>query len=355
MSFLSDAEQQNLKIEKMIVHVVDPQKAFLPKDELPVKGDHVGFFEARIIDVAVSAVHAFGLGSAVKARLEDIATGRVAFQMGAQEISRMFVEEHKGSSSPGAFFVFQLTAGDPAVKFYSLIKYDYREAVELESANGKTTLRQIVQAFVTEQRAIQKSALIRVENGTAHELVSAFDRMERAPDLTGYFKRFLTVERNRTDTELSDDLIAAVRETLVANRASLPQEDVAGALREVRRNLAARAEVDNNAVRESIIVAAGDLPEARLADIDASLSKSLKAKKLGGVTFKPDPEKLTKSARVRLRTAEDVIVVYPHDQEGITVERSFDKEAGATKIVVTTQKKLIEDEPLPERSRKALK
>ncbi|MBY3215867.1 hypothetical protein HFO21_16090 [Rhizobium laguerreae] len=355
MSFLSDAEQQKLKIEKMIVHVVDPQKAFQPKDELPVEGDHVGFFEARIIDVAVSAVHAFTLGSVVRARLEDIAMKRVTFQMGAQEISRLFMDEHKGSASPGAFFIFQLTAGNPDVTFYSLIKYDYREAVELDSANGKTKLRQIVQAFVTEQRAIQKSALVRVENGTAQELVSAFDRMERAPDLTGYFKKFLSVKRNRSDTELSDDLIAVLRETLMANKASLPQEDVPGALREVRRNLAARAEVDNNAVRESIIVAAGELPEDQLANIDLSLSKSLKSKNLSGVTFKPDPEKLTKSVRVRLRTAEDVIVIYPHDQEGVTVDRSVDKEAGGTKIVVTTKKKLIEDEPLPEKSRTALK
>lgn len=115
-----------------------------------------------------------------------------AFKTGGQELARAFSKAHVEASRDGAFFVFELEVGLPDTVLYSLVKYDYRSAIEFTAKEGRQSLRAIVQAFVTERRAIQKSCFVRVVAGQAETLVSAFDRMGRAPDLTDYFATFST-------------------------------------------------------------------------------------------------------------------------------------------------------------------
>lgn len=344
MSFFTDIELDSIAIKKMIVHVVSGKQEFVPQLALPVEEDpHIGFFLARIVDAAVSPVHTFVEKSSTKKLLADVAAAKTTFEAGAQELARRFKNDHVGSSSGGAFFVFELGTDDPTTVFYSLIKYDYREAVELYDNDGVNAFRQIVQAFVKEKRAIQKSCLVRVMDKAVDSEVSAFDRMGEAPDLTDYFQKFLEVTRERDDQELSDRLGEVLRDTLKDCKDLLPNKDVVMALNLTKESLSGRVLVDDEAIREAVFIAAGNPKEDVKAQIEKSLEKQLKSRRLTGVAFKPDPKSLKRAPRLKARTAEDVLIEYPGDQVDRTVFKEANQDGGWT-ITIKTTKELIEND-----------
>lgn len=349
MSFLTDAELASLRIKRMILHVVGGKEAFQPQPTMEGV-EHIDFFLARIQDAAVSGVHRFEEKSGTKDILQQIAAGTVTFEQGAQELSRRFSKDHVGSSRDGAFFVFELETDDPSVILFSLIKYDYAEAIELFSEKGRNALRQIVQAFVRQKRAIQKSCLVRVRTGVVEDGVSAIDRMGDSPDLTDYFQRFLEVVRDRDTKELSDRLSEVLRGTLQKCKALLPNQDVPVALSATKDFLRGRENVDDEGIREALFVAAGRPAENTRVEIDKVLAKQLKDKKLVGVSFRPDPATLRRAARRRIKTAEGVILEYPGEQDNRAVTKKKDEGGGWT-ITIRTTEGLVEDGTVAERTR----
>lgn len=349
MSFLSDAELASLRIKKMILHVVGGKEAFQPQPAMEGV-EHIDFFLARIQDAAVSGVHRFEEKSGVKELLQQIAADTSTFEAGAQELSRRFSNDHVGSSRNGAFFVFELGTDDENVTLFSLIKYDYAEAIELFSDKGRNALRQIVQAFVRQKRAIQKSCLVRVRNGVVEDGVSAIDRMGESPDLTDYFQKFLEVVRDRDTKELSDRLSEVLRSTLQKCKAYLPNQDVPAALSATKDFLRGRENVDDEGIREALFVAAGRPAEDARVEIDKVLTKQLKDKKLAGVSFRPDPATLRRAPRRKIQTAEGVLLVYPGEQENRAVTREKGESGGWT-ITIKTTEGLVVDGTLAERSR----
>lgn len=349
MTFLNDDELASLRINHMILHVVGGKQAFDPQPAM--QGiEHIGFFLARIQDAAVSGVHRFEDKSSTRELLQQMASLTVGFEDGAQELSRRFSNDHVGSSRNGAFFVFELGTDDPDVVFYSLIKYDYGEAIELYEDNGRNALRQIVQAFVRQKRAIQKSCLVRVRGGVVESHVSAIDRMGEAPDLTDYFQKFLEVVRDRDTQELSRKLSEVLRNTLQQCRSQLPNEDVPAALAATKDHLRGRDSVDDEGIREALFVAAGRPSEEIRAEIDKVLAKQLKEKKLAGVSFRPDPNTLRRAPRHKIYTAEGVQLVYPGEQENRAVTRQR-TEGGGWTITIRTKQNLVLDETVSETSR----
>src|SRR3546814_11993314 len=89
---------------------------------------------------------------------------------------------------------------------YALVKYDYSQALEIVHREGATGLRRIVEAFVGNRSAIQKSAVIRTRAGIAEQALSTRDRMGRpAPELTDFFRDYLTITRARNAQERHSD------------------------------------------------------------------------------------------------------------------------------------------------------
>lgn len=353
MGFFNDQELAELRINRMILHVVSKSKdEFVAQPELDLTGvDHLDFFLARLFDAALDSVHEFKASSDTKSTIEQIASGAIGFEKGAQELTRRFDKAHPQTATAGAFFVFELIVDDPTVRLYGMMKYDYRQAVELYEKQGRNALRQIVQAFVQEKGAIQKAAIVRARNGIAEPALSARDRMGNPPDLTDYFEGFLEVKRERNNAQLSQDLRVALRSVVEDLRDYLPDRDVPAALRAAKEALQGREKVDEAAVQEALFVAAGrPEEEAARAAVERAVAKHLKAKKLNGVTFKPDASVLRTAARRRIRTAEGVIIEFPGDQENKTVRRQFLPDGGAT-ITVRTEEKLVEDGTLPDKSR----
>ena len=350
MSFLTEDELAGLVINRMILHVVGGEDEFEPQPEMDA-GEHAEFFLARIQDTAVAAVHEFQEGSAAKTLLERMARDEVTFEAGAQALSDDFSGRHVAASRDGAFFVFELGVADPHVRIYSLIKYDYRQVVELYDRDGRSALRQIVQAFVKEKRAVQKSALVRVVNGVAEIAVSARDRMAEAPDLTDYFRAFLRVARERNNNELSLGVSSALRATFQHCREHLPDGGAPAAFRTAQEHLRNRQRIDEEAVREAVFIAAGrPADENVIAALDRAREREMRRNRLEGLEFAPDLAVFRAAPRRRMRTAEGVTIEFPGAEEDRTVTRMTELDGGVV-ITVRSRERLVEDDIIGPRTR----
>lgn len=352
MGFLTDAEEGGVRVTRMILHVVGRRDSeFSPEPEIPVQEEL--FFRSRIIAEAASGVHSFEQHSLVKPILEQMAVGALTFEQGGQQLAQRFWIDHVKQSTSGAFFVFELRGEDADVVLYALVKYDYRSAVELSQVNGQSVLREIVQAFVKERKAVQKFCIVRVHNGAAETLISAADRMKEAPDLTDYFEKFLGVSRSRSTMELSKQLNEVLRSSLDELKNFLPNSDVGAAVAQAKLALQGRLTVSNDDIIDAILHAAGRPSDETVRQrLEKVARRKLRSKDLEDIEFRPDPRTLRLQPRHVVRTAEDVKLEYPHEEIGRSITRDQTPDGGWV-FTVRTPRKLVEDNTLPHREREA--
>ncbi|MNC21662.1 37-kD nucleoid-associated bacterial protein [compost metagenome] len=344
MGFFTDGETADLRITNMILHVVGGEE-FTPESVRQV--EHEEFFIARILDTDADAIYSFRETSATKAQLEKIATGAENFERGTQSLSATFSRWHVNSSRDGALFIFELSGGDEQTKLYSMIKYDYSEAIEQAPAEDGGLLRRIVHAFVADKKAIQKSSLVRVVNGVAETLVSARDRMKKAPEIVDYFANFLDVVRSMSDQELNTKVVSLLRETLTSCKADLP-ESVPKAFSVAKNALAQRREINEDAIIDAVLLAAGNPTDEKvITRLQNATRRKIRSARIENLVFPSDQAILGRPPMRRIRTTEGVTVLYP-DDAGMTVTRE-PKAKGGELITIDTQAitedKLVSDNP----------
>lgn len=339
MGFLTEVEREQLWIESMILHVVSGDD-FDPAPAQVV--EHESFFLSRILDTDVAPVYQFKAVSRSKDCVEQMAQSIITFEHGAQELSREFSREHGATTRDGAFFIFGLRIDDEAVRIYSLIKYDYREAIEQAAdEDGETRLRRIIHAFIDDKKAIQKAALIRVVGGQAEELLATRDRTKAAPEIADYFAKFLDVHRISSDEDLNRRMVAALRETFNDSKEVLPNQDVAGALRQAKAVLRDRQQIDEDAIIDAVLAAAGHPNNEETQGLLRKRTiQRLRAKRLTGLAFRPDRGVLRKASMRRIRTTEGVTVLYP---DGVARVRRVRNDNGVGETIIITTDQIVED------------
>ncbi|MCD7110466.1 nucleoid-associated protein [Rhizobium sp. DKSPLA3] len=347
MGFFTDDELASLRIENMILHVVS-EEGFQPQRSRPV--EHAEFFLDRIKDTDASAIFEFDPSSNTKRIVESISTGGHTFESGAQELSQDFARFHGSTSKPGAFFVFELRTAQPEVRFFSFIKYDYQQVIEQSAGENGDLLRLILQAFVAQKKAIQKSAIIRVLEGTALSSLSATDRIMPGLEIADYFAKFLHVKRVRSDEELTRKVRDILRVTLTEIRDSLPTGGVPQAFRRAQASLRDRGTVNSTSISEAIIAASDAVGNKTLTeDVTKRVARKLRSANLDGLEFPPDRTVLQRPALRRVKTTEGVIVLYPDDLDRSFVERRPQADGGEIITIRTTM--ATEDDVVREGSR----
>jgi len=331
----------------MILHVVGGEGEFQPERAQAV--EHEDFFIGRIRDTDAASVYSFKPESATKARLEGVARGEEQFQPAAQALAREFSRVHVGTSIEGAFFIFELQTDVPHVRLYSFIKYDYHEAIERSQGDHGSLLRRIVHAFITDRRAIQKSAIIRVVNGVAELAISARDRARIAPDISDYYATFLDAIRSRTNQELNQRTVDVLRETLTACQDHLPNRDVARALRHAKGLLRDRQQVTEAAITEAVLAAADNPDDENVrSELERQTTRRIRNARLAGLAFRPDRGILRKPPMRQLKTTEGVTVIFPDEADGTTVRRMPQPGGGETITIYTdeiTEDRVVRDGP----------
>lgn len=337
---LIDDNNGALRISNMILHVVGSNTDFIPATARLV--EHEEFFITRIHDTYADPVYSFNHNSAVKSRLERMATGTESFQDGAQELSRLFSLSHVGSSRPGALFIFEIDCENQAVKFYSFIKYDFHQAIEQTDGEDGSILRMIVNALIADKKAIQKSAMFKVIGGIAEAEISATDRTKRAPELADYFVTFLDAVRILSDEDLNQRLMEVLKTTLNACKDNLPVS-VPIALRSAKDILRHAPSINENSIICAVLSVAGDPTDERIrSSIEACTRRRIKANKLEGLDFRPDPVILARTPIRKLKTTEGVEIRYPDHANGGSVLRTEKADGG--EIITIETARIIEDQ-----------
>jgi len=336
MSFLTDAEAISLRIARMSLHIVSNSE-FKPEPELAI--EHDDFLLERLREIASSSVYQFEEKSSTRDTIEAIAKRELAFEEGAQTLAREFCRFHRGNARDGAFFVLELGVDDHAVRLYALMKYDYGQALELVEREGAAGLRRILEAFVADRAAIQKSAIVRVVSGTAEAALSTRDRMGRpSPQLTEYFAQYLDVVRDRSDNELTAAIKEVVRTALEDHRERLPPGGVASAVSrafEVLRNSEA---ITEDVVNHAVWSGAGQPGDEQSREaLKKSVDRLVKRKRLSGVAFPPDATQLGKPVTRVVRTDEGVTIQYNTGLEGHAV-RKVELPNGEHQFIITTKR-----------------
>jgi len=208
MGFFTEDELRQLRIARMNFQIVGVEEFTARAAMRDV--EQAEFFLGRILDIDIGAAFSFQNASNTRDVIQRIAQGRTHFAPGALTLAQDFDSRHVGQSKPGAFFFFELAVGVPETRIFAMLKYDYSEVLTLRRNAGNEQLRRIVQAFVKDKRALQKSALVRVVNGAVEDLISVKDRAARSPDITDFFSAFLGVGRTRDDVELNKEAAQAL-------------------------------------------------------------------------------------------------------------------------------------------------
>jgi hypothetical protein len=347
LAFLTEDELAGLRIRRMILHAVSDEE-FTPEPEFEVVEEE-NFFLERIKDTDAASLFSFLPDSLSRPIFEQMGSGSISFEEGAQQLAALFAHDHDTGMKPGALFMFELEWGAPQSVVYSMVKYDYREAIERSEEDEDHKLRRIVEAFIADKRALQKSCLIRVVDGVADAQVSARDMLGRAPDLAVYFAKFLGVRRDRSETELSQAAAEALRSALVDLANHLPDRDVARALAHAKEGLRNRVLVDDAALVDVALAAAGNpADDAVISVIRAKVERAARQKRISGLAFRPDRNVLRRAHRTRLQTFEGVVVEYPADLLGTNVIRVRGDDGGET-ITITTERR-IDATPIRETS-----
>lgn len=237
--------------------------------------------------------------------------------------------------------MFEASSTGSNDKFYSILKYDYKEAVEQQGNLGQRQLRRIVEAFVADKKALQKSALIRVTNGIVSNDVASIDRMGKGADLTDYFTSFLSVTRTRSDEELNRNLVELLRQVYTDRKDDIPNQNVAQAILLAKDSLRLRQNIDNQAVLDAITIGAGNPHDPQiLANLTTSTNSQLRKHRLSGITFSPHAATLARPSKKRVQTVEGITIEYPSNLEG----RRVTKTVNANGVTFTIETARVENE-----------
>ena len=158
-----------------------------------------------------------------------------------------------------------------------------------------------------------------------------------APVLTDFFSSYLQVVRDRTDEELTREVKDIVRVALSDHREHFKKGELAARVAQAVDVLRNAPEINEDVMRQAVWVGAGQPDdEALKTELDISVNRLIRKKRLAGLSFSPHQESLPKSVRRMIQTQEGIIIEYNTSLEGQAI-RKEDAEDGTTRFVVTTK------------------
>ncbi|MCJ2050262.1 nucleoid-associated protein [Methylobacterium sp. J-070] len=314
----------------MIFHVVGKslEEPILLDEISPPQ--HQDFFLERVKSSLRGNLFAFRERSATEALLREIASGERNFTECTQALALDFQSRHKKTMSVGVFFIFELAAGD-GVTIYALIKYDNEDVVRYvleEGGSSVPRLERFQESFVRKPEAMQKIALVRLDDGAGGRIMVR-DRSNTA-HISDYFEGFLQARRVNDAADMSEKLAAALKDTLKANRDSLPEEIQRSGVNRIYEVLRQGPLFDPGDCEPLVTACFGVQPEN--SKVRRDLDRNLRNRGVSEETFDVSPERIQKPRRHRMETVEGVQVTYDEDNRPAIRER----DDGRQEIVIVT-------------------
>ncbi|TPG82202.1 nucleoid-associated protein [Pseudomonas mandelii] len=332
-------------VERIIFHIVGPKlKTPLLLTEVDDPSTHSDFFIDRLIETAKGTAYTFNVASGVRDQVSLAINSEHAFVDCSEILALRFQELYENDKRliPGVLMFLKIKSGNK--HYAAIIKYDdikvisYKTQATLDG-KVKPILDLILNTFVQDKKALQKSALININNG-AGQLV-CIDRSGKNGDITDMFKKYLDASRKFTHEVLVERLLLALTETATANKDIVPTE-IFRRIKTAAKD--AISTIENfNPKSPSALLNALFGPLHTNEKIKSIFEKALKKQKIANETIKIPTEYFKKAARKVRETQEGVRVIYTQEHvDAGAIE--FTDENGYKTFKATTIEYRIDDE-----------
>ena len=342
MAFLTEAERDALRIDRMVFHVVGPDledPVLLAEFTPPIFTE---FFIKRIKTALGGNAYRFRPDSPVMAQLRSIAADAKAFLTVSEQLAHAFQHEHRRTTSAGVFFLFLLST-EEGKQLFALVKYDNDQVLKYDISDKdgqrKAILEEFTHAFSTKRESLQKIALVRF--GKEDGVLMVRDR-SRPDGISEYFEKFLHVRRDATPSESTRRTEKMLKEVFKEHKADLDPAIAKEGARRINEQL--------RNTREFGPETQGQLFDAvfGLHDEDSPVRKTsarkLAAYRLDEETFKVDGSAIPRTRRRRMETIEGFQILY--DEEYKALIKTQKLASGDTEIRITTEKVTVDDDDL---------
>ncbi|MGC0867804.1 nucleoid-associated protein [Pantoea agglomerans] len=345
MSFLTDEEALDLRINRMIFHVVGKNLdvPILLSEISPLQ--HVDFFLERIKSSLKGNAFSFLSDSNTERILRiirnDADHNPECFTEQSKLLASDFQSHHSGgNTSMGCFFLFELISNGK--KLYAIIKYDNEDVVryvldEKQADNQIPRLERFNESFVRKAEAMQKIALIRLSEQKSGGDIVVRDRSKRT-NISRYFKGFLQAKRKNREEELCEKLIDVLKDVFKKNKSILPEGIQKSGVNKIYEVLC-RADFKYDAEEPIPLLTSIFGPLDEKPTIEKSFTTISRDHGIDGESFVVIAKDIQKPNRRRIVTAENVVISYNINQRPLIT----DTDDGKKKITILTAK-VIEDD-----------
>jgi len=333
------------KVERIIFHIIGPDlKTPQILTEVDDPSAHSDFFVARLIETSKGTKYNFNPASGVMDQIKNALNSNSAFVDRSQILAERFQALYESDKRliPGVLMLLQITNG--IEKYAAIIKYDDIKVISyktLKTADGKTKpiLDHILNTFVQDKKALQKSALIKI-NGELGSLI-CIDRSGKNGDVTEKFKSFLDVSRKFTHEMLTERLLTALIDTVKNNKDIIPNS-ITSTIKSSAKEAISSIQTFNPSNPTTLLAALlGDLHSDER--VVSAFAKELKKQKISSEIVKIPKNFFPKVQRKIKETYEGVRVIYTEDHvKNKAID--FKDIDGQKKILISTLQYVIDDD-----------
>ncbi|QXI59634.1 nucleoid-associated protein [Pseudomonas sp. OE 28.3] len=336
---------KNSVIERIIFHIVGPDlntPTILTEVEDP--STHSDFFVARLIETSKGTHYNFNPASGVKDQINQSLVSPHAFIDCSQILAERFQKLYERDKRliPGVLMLLQIKSGTDT--YAAIIKYDDTKVISYKTTTTKDgkinpILNHILNTFVQDKKALQKSAVIKIKNDT--DQLICIDRSGKNGDITEKFKDFLDITRKFTHEVLTERLLEALKATAKTHKDILSQE-ITSQLSTMAKGAISSIEIFNPTTPNILLNALfGDLHLNE--QLQLTFEKELKKQKIQNEIIKIPKGHFPKPSRKTKVTYEGIQVIYTQAHED-SKQIEFDETNGTKTFKVSTLKYVIEDE-----------
>ncbi len=354
-SALTNSQIANLSIERLIFHVIDvnaEEDKVQPLEEITLDEDQKTFFLERIKSVASGIQYTFAEHmTQTSGPCESILENPNNFVEASLNLTHGFAGHHRKSMASGVFVVAivktSFSEGIP-INLIFLAKFDHRNVYEIivkerqDGAGNTVTMNKIANSLVEDKAAIQKTALISLDNDKYEWNILASERKLKANgEITDYFKNFLGGQLREVASVLTRRAVTTVQKWASA----LPADDIPEGehLGNFRYRAVAYMETHEMFDTDEFIAAVlrfneGDELNAQYTQCRESLLEALSAQDIANQVFPTRPRSLRKPERTqRWKTSEGLLMEFTGEPEDMGIETT-DRDDGirGKKITITT-------------------
>ncbi len=351
MGLLDQQILDGIKIGRLIFHVVGPNEDDLVlMDEIVVTGFE-RFFLDRIRETNIGNRFQFiGAQSGVRPALQGMNENPEKFLGLTKNIAETFQAGHRAvAAAKGAFIIAEIIgAGRPA---FALIKFDDLKVLRFRqesttSGGVRAIVSEVDNTFVEDRKAMQKSALVLLSDDGGD--LAVFDRSNKQ-NISEYFKAFLGVRRLWQPEDATKRLKDAFETAFQLSNERAPED--------IRRSWRHRL---HSATRKRNVVEPGEDFNVFGAQIfgpfweddefRTSVDRQLHLKRISGEAIEIAKEVIRRPNMRRLRTQENVQIVYPKQLDEADEVVTVKKQPDGTAIITIRTQGITNDELLDEGS-----